>query len=104
MKRILICVVTGLVLLSAGATTAFAADGAKLYNKKCAMCHGKDGVAKSMAEGSANFNDAEFRENTSLEDIVCITTEGIPDSDMPAYEGKFSPEEIQAIAEYIKTL
>ena len=104
MKRILILVATGLALLSTGATTAFAADGAKLYNKKCAMCHGKDGVAKSMAEGSANFSDAEFKENTSVEDLVRATTEGIADSDMPAYEGKFSSEEIQAIAEYIKTL
>jgi mono/diheme cytochrome c family protein len=37
------------------------ADGSALYSKKCAMCHGADGVAKATAKGSANFNDPAWQ-------------------------------------------
>ena len=32
-----------------------AGAGTALYEKKCTMCHGKDGVAKKMAAGSVNL-------------------------------------------------
>ena len=35
-------------------------DGKTLYGKKCASCHGADGVAKASGKGSANFNDPSF--------------------------------------------
>ena len=77
-------------------------DGQALYDKKCAMCHGKDGVAKKMGEGSGNFNDPEWQKANTVESIVKITTEG--KDKMPAYKDKLSDEEMKAIAEYILTL
>jgi len=72
--------------------------GMDLYNKKCAMCHGKDGVAKSMAEGSANLNDAEWQASTSVDDVAKLIAAGR--GKMKGYEGKLQPEEIKAIATY----
>ena len=86
------------------ASVALADDaGQALYEKKCAMCHGKDGVAKKMAEGSGNFNDAAWQEANSLESIVSTTTDGKGEKMQP-FKDKLSAEEIESIAKYIKTL
>ena len=77
-------------------------EGMDLYNKKCAMCHGKDGVAKAIATGSANLNDPEWQEATSVEEIVKVTAAG--KGKMKGYEGKFEPDQIKAIATYVKQL
>ena len=75
-------------------------DGKALYSSKCAMCHGADGVAKSMAKGSRNFNDPAF--TLGVDEIVKVTHEG--KGKMPKFEGKLKPEEAKAVAEYVRTL
>ncbi|MFQ5718734.1 MAG: c-type cytochrome [Acidobacteriota bacterium] len=77
-------------------------DGKALYNRKCALCHGKDGAAKKMAKGSGNFNDAAWQKATSLEAIIKQIEEG--KGKMKAYKEKLSAAEIEAIAHYVKTL
>ena len=77
-------------------------DGKALYDKKCAMCHGKDGVAKKMAAGSANLNDPEWQKATDLVTIIGQINDG--KGKMKPYKDKFSPTEIEAIARYTKTL
>ena len=34
-----------------------APSGRQVYDQKCSICHGKDGVAKPSPKGSRNFND-----------------------------------------------
>jgi cytochrome c6 len=75
-------------------------DGKTVYSKKCASCHGADGVAKPSAKGSANFNDPSFA--LTEDEIVKVTTDG--KNKMPKYAGKLKPEEIKAVAAHIKTL
>ena len=77
-------------------------EGQALYAKKCAMCHGQDGVAKAMAKGSANFNDPEWQKSVTVDDIVKVTTEG--KNKMPKFEGKLTPDEIKLVATYVKSL
>jgi cytochrome c6 len=91
-----------LLLVAAASPALLAEDGKSLYNSKCAMCHGKDGVAKKLAEGSANLNDPEWQEKTSVEEIAKLTAEG--KGKMKGYADKLSAEQIQMIAEYVKTL
>ncbi len=81
---------------------ASAADGKALYDAKCAMCHGKDGVAKPMAKGSRNFNDPEYQKAESADSIAALVTAG--KGKMPAYADKLNDEEIRAIATYVKTM
>ncbi len=76
--------------------------GKVLFDRKCAMCHGKDGVAKKMAEGSANLNDPEWQESNSAESIVTVITEGR--GKMKGYDGRLTEAEIKQIADYVKTL
>ncbi len=103
MKRMFWIAVLVLLASLAAAPAALAEDeGQALYDKKCAMCHGKDGVAKAMAKGSANLNDAEWQKATSVEDIVKVTLEG--KGKMPKYDGKLTHEQIKSVAEYVKKL
>jgi len=103
MKKLamLLAVVAVIALVSAPAAQA-AADGKALFDAKCAMCHGKDGVAKPMAKGSANFNDAKWQEATKVEAIETVVTDG--KNKMKGYKDKMSGEEIKAVAGYVKTI
>ncbi len=76
--------------------------GKTLYASKCAMCHGADGVAKKMAEGSANLNNADWQKKTDVAVIEKTITEG--KNKMTKFEGKLTAEQIKAVAAYVKTL
>ena len=82
------------------AAPAAAADGKALYEKKCGMCHGNDGVAKKMAAPSKNFNDPEFKKTATAESILKATHEGVGKM-KPV---KLSDEDAKAIADYILAL
>ena len=96
---ILFCLILAAALV---APASPADDGESLYNAKCAMCHGKDGVARKMAKGSADLNDPEWQDATPLEAIEKVTAEG--KGKMPKFKTKLTPEQIKLIAAYIKTL
>lgn len=77
-------------------------DGKKLYDSKCAMCHGSDGVAKKMAAGSKNFNDPAWKKTATVDSIVKDTADG--KGKMKGMSDKLSPEQMTAIANYVLTL
>ena len=98
---ILLAVVAVIALASAPAAQA-EANGQALFDAKCAMCHGKDGVAKPMAKGSANLNDAKWQEATKVDAIETVIAGG--KGKMKGYKDKISGEEIKAVAAYVKTI
>jgi mono/diheme cytochrome c family protein len=104
MKKGLMLSAIALVALAVAlpAVAEDAPDGKALYASKCAMCHGADGVAKKMAEGSGNFNDPEWQKKTTAETIEKDIHGG--KGKMPKFEGKLTAEQIKAIAAYVKTL
>jgi len=79
-----------------------AEDGKKLYDSKCAMCHGNDGVAKKMGEGSKNFNDPAWKKTATVEEIVKDTKDG--KGKMKGMGDKLSADQMKAIAEYVLTM
>ena len=107
MKKLSV-VITAAALAGLASTmsAAVAADGKALYESKCAMCHGKDGVAKETyaKQGARNFNDPAWQKEKTDEAITKDTTDGIPAKKMPAYKEKLKPEEIAAIVKHIRTL
>lgn len=94
--------VLALAVTFAAGTAPAAEDGKTLYETKCALCHGKEGVAKPPGKGSRNFNDPQFQSSSSVAAIATITSEG--KGKMPAYRSKLTPEQIQAVAAHVKTL
>ncbi len=91
--------VVGVVVV---APVAAAEDGKEMFEKKCAICHGKDGVPKPMAKGAGNFSDAKWQADHTVDVITKTITNGR--GKMLSYKDKLKPEEIKALAEYIKTL
>ena len=77
-------------------------DGKKLYDSKCAMCHGTDGVAKKMGAGSKNFNDPAWAKAETSDGVVKIIHEG--KGKMKGLGDKVSADQAKAIAEYVLTL
>ena len=79
-----------------------AEDGKALYEAKCSMCHGTDGVAKKMAAGSKNFNDPAWKKTATVDAIVKDTKDG--KGKMKAMGEKLNAEQMKAIAEYVLTM
>jgi cytochrome c6 len=80
--------------------SAFAADGAAIYKGKCAMCHGANGEGKPAMKTS-DLGAAATQSKTDAQ-LTEITAKGA--GKMPAYEGKLSKEEIDAVVKFVRTL
>ena len=96
----LMVVAAGLLLVVSTASWA-AEDGAALYKKKCAGCHGANGEGKPAMKAPA-------LKGTKLEasQVAQHITKGESGSKAPHNKGisGVSEEQAKAIAEYIKTL
>ncbi|MBZ5638989.1 MAG: cytochrome c [Acidobacteriia bacterium] len=101
-NRRMVLVLVVLIAVFALPALADGPDGKALFDAKCAMCHGKDGVAKPMAKNAANLNDAKWQAATTADAIEKIISGG--KGKMPKYAEKLKPEEIKAIAAYVKSL
>ena len=85
---------------------ADAVKGKQVYDKKCAMCHGKDlkgnaAMAKTfkLEPKELSLAGEEIAEKTDAE-LIAITTKG--EKKMPAYETKLTAEEIANSIAYIR--
>ena len=101
MKKTL-TVLTLCILIAA--PSAFAADGAAIYKAKCAMCHGPDGAGQTPMGKNMKLRDlrsADVQKQTDAE-LVKWIADG--KGKMPAYKGKLSADEINALVAFIRTL
>ncbi len=105
MKTNPIAIVASAVLLGAlvSSRTASALDDAatlELYKTKCLACHLADGNAP-MKE--MNLADAEWKHGSKVADLVKTIEEGSPGTAMLPFKAQLSPEEIDALARYVRT-
>jgi mono/diheme cytochrome c family protein len=89
------------MLLVASSASSAADDGASLYKKKCAGCHGANGEGKPAIKAPAI-------KGTSMEadQIVDHITKGEPTSKPPHNKGisGLTGDQAQTIAAWVKTL
>lgn len=86
------------------ATPIALADGAATFKGKCAMCHGPDGAGQTAMGKNLKLRDlrsADVQKQTDAE-LVKWITDG--KGKMPAYKGKLTPAEIDAVVAIIRTL
>ena len=105
MKKTL-TVLTLCILIAA--PSAFAggggSDGAAIYKAKCAMCHGPDGAGQTPMGKNMKLRDlrsADVQKQTDAE-LVKWIADG--KGKMPAYKGKLTPADIDALVAFIRTL
>jgi cytochrome c6 len=73
------------------------------YNKKCAVCHGKDGLGNTAKGKKVHVKDVHQNMKDSEADMIKAVTEGKGD-DMDSYKKEFTPEQIKALVEYYRSL
>ncbi len=85
-------------LAAAGVARADAAT-AELFQKKCAVCHGKDG--KGTTPMAKKLGASDLTASTSSEaDVAKVIADG--KGKMTAFKGKLSDAEIASLAKYVK--
>jgi mono/diheme cytochrome c family protein len=95
------------LLLVTTVPVAASADGAKIYQDFCAVCHGDQGDGRSRARGSMQPPPRDF---TSPDSAIALTRErmissvanGVPRTAMAAWGNQLVAEDIGAVVDYIR--
>jgi mono/diheme cytochrome c family protein len=100
-------VVTALVALALVAPpSVVAADAAKVFKKKCAACHGKEGEPNKVfaKQGVRSFKDADWQKAATDAQVEESIRKGKKGTMMASFEKQLSDEEIKALVAYIRKL
>ena len=93
-----------LTLLVAGSAMAAGSDGAAIYKKSCAMCHGPDGAGQTATGKSMKLRDlrsAEVQKQTDIE-LTKIISGG--KGKMPAFGKKLTTNDVESLIAFIHTI
>jgi mono/diheme cytochrome c family protein len=79
------------------------ADGASLYDSKCALCHGKDGAGLPnwRSLGQPDFTDGAWQKSHTDEQIAGSIKNG-KGKFMPGFKSKLSDEETGAVVQRVR--
>lgn len=81
--------------------------GARVFAVKCAGCHGKDGSgdrAYKVGRPYTDLTDGLWKHGGDLSSVRRAISEGPEKSPMPAFRGRLSETEIDAVASHVLTL
>ena len=86
----------------AAATSASPQDPSPqdLYRAKCQACHMADG--NSPLE-PMNFADGVWKHGSKAQEIAKVIEEGVPGTAMLPFKSQLTPEQIAALAEYVRS-
>jgi mono/diheme cytochrome c family protein len=74
-----------------------------LYDHKCAVCHGKDGLGNTAKGKKVHVKDVHVNMKDSEADMIKAVTEGKGD-DMDSYKKEFTADQIKALVAYYRSL
>ena len=113
MTRSTVLVMAGLAALTLAAgplgaqTPAAAPDGAQLYTRSCASCHGASGAPSAAMLRSMpalpDFSNARTLAGKADSALVNVITNGKGRA-MPAYGTRLTPEQVRAIVRHMRAL
>ena len=94
----------GVILL--GVSPAHGADDAtvKLFQAKCAACHGPDGSGNTVVGKALKLKDMRDPEIQKLSDADMTTVIAKGKDKMPANEKTLKPDQIKSLVAYIREL
>ena len=97
--KLITSVIVAIVFASSGA--AFAADGAALWAKNCASCHGKDGSGNTTMGKKLGVKDYSKDQGFSDAEAANVIKNG--KGKMKAYK-QFSDADVKALVAYVRSL
>ncbi len=75
-------------------------DGKQLYEQNCAACHGANFEGTGLGPA---LSTKTYIYGGTHGDIVRVTENGVASQGMPSFKGIFSPEQLDAIANFVPT-
>jgi mono/diheme cytochrome c family protein len=106
-------ILTSLILVlsashPASASGGDAIKGKALFQKKCVACHGPEGkgdgpMGKMLDPPAADFTSAASKKK-SEDELRKIIENGVPNTNMAAWKGSLSDDEIKDLLAYVLTL
>ena len=96
-------VALGALVLGLTTSTASSADSsADMFKQKCAMCHGENGAGKGKVPA---LSSAEVQQKSDA-DFKTAIEKGVKNDKgmMPGYGGKLTPEQIDELLKYVRSL
>jgi len=103
MMKLVKTVALGALVLGLTTPTASSADSsADLFKQKCAMCHGENGAGKGKVPA---LSSAEVQQKSDA-DFKTAIEKGVKNDKgmMPGYSGKLTPEQIDGLVKYVRSL
>jgi mono/diheme cytochrome c family protein len=90
-------------------STALAKRGKLLYQLQCARCHGSEGHgdgpdSANIQPPPRDFASTNWRFDPGPESIRGVIVKGIPGTSMYPMGGSFSPRELDALVEHVRSL
>src|SRR4029453_8622443 len=90
-------------------------DAAKLYEARCASCHGADGrgngpnagflnpAPRDFTSGRYKFRSTETGSLPSDDDLIRSITDGMHSTAMPSWKPFLSQQQVRALVSHLKT-
>ena len=97
-------IVTAVAAGCSGAGAGTTLDGAEIYGKVCATCHGASGKpepARVAQIGVRDLKSPDLRVRITPELVERQVRHGSDNKFMPAFEGALSDAQIKAVAAYV---
>ena len=87
----------------------FLAEGRRLYDWRCASCHGKTGIgngpiAGSLKESPGDLTDDRWTHGDRPDQVLAVVAEGVPDTSMAGWRTAFDEDELRAVTAYVYVL
>jgi mono/diheme cytochrome c family protein len=90
-------------LTEASTQAAKPGEGATIFAQKCSVCHGADGKGRPALK-TPDWTDPKVQAGISDQVMIATITNGKAGTLMPAWSGKLSGEQIQAVAAHLRSL
>ncbi len=100
MKALALAATTAVLALAVSAAEAQEPAAADLYRVKCQACHMADGNAPIAA---MNFADGKWIHGSKPAEVEKVISDGAPGTAMLPFKAQFTPEQISALAAYVRT-
>jgi mono/diheme cytochrome c family protein len=98
-------IVVSVFVAFASTAAAQNVDGQKIFNQKCALCHGKNGAPPpAFAKKAKPLGDVEWQKSRSDEQIRKAIEDGVKGTLMASFKEAFTPGELDALVKHIRTL
>lgn len=88
--------------LSAPSRAGSAAEGQKVFQEKCAMCHGADGTGNTAVGKSLNAADLHSDAVQKMTDAAISTQIESGKGNMPPFKGQLDKDQISDLIAYVR--